>query len=69
MDVQEIQKNSEVSESVVEIVKLIKHERNFEKAAEIVIAKNLTMLNIVERTLRLQTFELAKLCDAVISKK
>ncbi|AXX92384.1 hypothetical protein CPU12_06800 [Malaciobacter molluscorum LMG 25693] len=69
MDVQDIKRNSELSESVVEIVKFVKYERNFDKAAQIIIEKNITMTNIVERTLRIQMFELAKLCDAVLAKK
>ncbi|RXJ98397.1 hypothetical protein CRU98_10200 [Arcobacter sp. CECT 8986] len=69
MDAQDVQRNSELSEAIVEIVRSIKYERNFDKASQIVIEKNISMTSIVERTLRLQMFEVAKLCDAVLAKK
>ncbi len=55
--------------AIVTVVNLIKKEHNFEKAAQIIIDNNISITQLVEKTLRLSMFDVAKLSDAVIKKK
>ncbi len=55
--------------AVVTVVNLIKKESNFEKAAQILIENNISITQLVGKTLRLSMFDVAKLSDAIIALK
>ncbi|PHO12072.1 hypothetical protein [Malaciobacter marinus] len=67
MNAQDTQKFIEIASGVAEVIKLIKNERNYEKAAQILIEKDISISELVRRTLRLSIIDLAKLSDIVIN--
>lgn len=67
MNAQDTQRSIEIASGVAEVIKLIKNERNYEKAAQILIEKDISISELVRRTLRLSIIDLAKLSDIVIN--
>ncbi|AXH09707.1 hypothetical protein CP960_09630 [Malaciobacter halophilus] len=65
----ETEKSTLLAALVVDLVRVIRNEKDFQKAAKIVIENNITMTEIVSRTLRLSVFDIAKLSDTVIELK
>lgn len=55
--------------AVVTVVNLVKKENNFQKAAQILIENNISITQLVGKTLKLSIFDVAKLSDTVIALK
>lgn len=58
-----------MSESIRQIVNLIKKEQNFDEAANLMIKNSLTIKELTSKTLKLNQLELAKLTDKILQKK
>ncbi|PHO08918.1 hypothetical protein CPG37_11925 [Malaciobacter canalis] len=69
MNAQDTQRSIEIASGVAEVIKSIRNERNYEKAAQILVEKNISISELVRRTLRLSIIDLAKLSDIVITLK
>jgi hypothetical protein len=58
-----------VYDIVFEISTAIREENNFEKAAQIALANNITIRTIMDKTCKLNLFDIARLVDAMKAQK
>jgi hypothetical protein len=54
---------------VFEVSKAIREENNFQKAAQIAVQNNLSIRTIMDKTCKLNLFDIAKLADAMKALK
>lgn len=66
---EEFKRRDPLSDIVYELTSLIKNGRDIDRAAKIAMENNLTIEQIVSRTMRLTIYDIAKLADAIISLK
>ncbi|WP_419771436.1 MAG: hypothetical protein ACNI3C_06485 [Candidatus Marinarcus sp.] len=50
---------------IYEIIKIIKHNSDFDAAAQIAISNHLTLNHIIAKTMKLNIFDIAKLADSM----
>ena len=57
------------NEHVHEIIYLVKHRNDYANAAKVMIANDLSIEGLKNRTFKLSQYELAKLTDSIIESK